>query len=91
MTDQLSVSDRIMAVTVLNGVVEVGDRVAVAVLCYKSARLRHGTVLEIVGTADHPRLKVQVENCLRYNSKTRKYEKKPYIKTYDFMRNVVKL
>lgn len=72
---------------VLNDVVKVGDRVAIAVGAGRyGAGMRTGTILEIGGTERRPLVKVRVEQTSGSN-----WGPFPYTKTFDMPKRMVKL
>ena len=80
-------------IEVLNGTARVGDRLAVARVEYRSGGMSVGEILEIL---DGNRVKVRVDIASgfrgqKYNPETGRHEFKPYVKTYDNPRHMVKL
>lgn len=78
---------------VLNGEIEVGDRIAVARVEYRAGGMSVGEVLEIL---DERRVKVRVDLASgmrgqKFNRETGRWEFRPYVKIYTNPGHMVKL
>jgi hypothetical protein len=83
-------SDHLVAVSVLNGEVQIGDRVAYATRFASSMDMQIATVLEITGKENwrgviEPKLKVEVTKGSGY------YQELPYKTTIGCLDRVIKL
>lgn len=85
-------TDELVAVSVLNGEVEVGDRVAVAVGSGSTPEARIGYVTGFCGSSNYPRVTVRITEVgdsytgRRWGYVDGKYTKgdfKPYSRTFD--------